>query len=299
MINGSVRFAYRTRVLSQKAKLPFSTWLSLANGKSKPGRRKRSRLGVLVHPDADKVPAAERPDWQAAALDELLHLLASALQDHELIAATTLYDIECLIQKLLRQLGAVLTRTLAQQGAAQAPRPRCPRCGQLMQVRNRRRRQLLGITGAFSLQHTEYRCPTCGEVVVPAGERWQLAREQWTPALQQALARSGAEVASFARATELVGGILQMYGLTADSTVRTTEALGAVAEAQAQQAIAAAAQQPQPAAPRRASRGPLPCCSDSTRPRYTPAGAGGMPRSAWWHLLAASGRPGASTAISA
>lgn len=206
-------------------------------------------MSVPGCPNADKVGAAERPGWQVELIQEVIHHLASALDDPELTAATGLYEIECRVQKLLRRLGAVLTGTLAQRAAAGCPRPCCPLCGQLMQVRNHRGRHLGGTTGEFTLQRTEYCCSRCREVVVPADELWQLGREQLTPALQQVLARAGAEIASFERASELVGLILQMDSLTADSTARTTEALGAVAEGQMQQAIAASGPEPEPSDP--------------------------------------------------
>ncbi len=235
------RIAAWTRTLAPKRKLPCSTWQPLAR-ESTPGRRKRSELSVSGCLETDKVGAAERPGWQVELIEEVIHLLASALDDRELTAATDLYEIECRVQKLFRRLGAVLTAKLAQRAAAGCPRPCCPGCGQLMQVRNQRGRHLVGTTGEFILHRSEYSCRQCGEAVVPADELWQLGREQLTPALQQVLARAGAEIASFERASELVGLILQMDSLTADSTARTTEALGAVAEQQTQQSIAASEQ---------------------------------------------------------
>lgn len=202
----------------------------------------------------DKPVTDQRPRWQIRVIEEVVDLLSGAFELGELTGAGDMEGIEHRVQRLQRRIGEVLTTAVAQQAVADCPRPTCSQCHKPMQRRNCRTRHLCGTTADdLALQRMEYRCPDCGEVSTPADRIWQLGRERLTPALQRVLARAGAEVASFERAAALVGDLLGL-DLSEDSAARTTEALGAVAEEQMQQAIAAAKAEPsqspcQPCAP--------------------------------------------------
>lgn len=184
-----------------------------------------------------RTAAGDRDGWRAAVVEEVARIVMEALGDRDLAAVTDLAGIEQRVQALLRLVGGVLTTEVARQAAAARPRPCCPRCGRPMEVANRRDRHLCGLTGDLALQRTEFVCRTCGEVSVPAEMLWQVGPGHLSPALQRVVARAGAEVASFERGAELVGEILGL-SLTADTAARTTEALGAVAEREMQQAMA-------------------------------------------------------------
>lgn len=197
-------------------------------------------MSVCPQPGGGKSVPTERPLWQVQIIEQVVDVLAHALDRGEATAASDLDGIEQRVQSILRRLGEVLTTRFAQQAVADCPRPCCRSCGRPMQRRNLRARHLRGTTGDhLVLVRQEYRCQHCGQEAVPAEEVWGLGPGEATPALQRVLARAGAEIASFARAADLVGSVLGIQ-LSEASAARTTEALGAVAEAQLQQQIAAA-----------------------------------------------------------
>jgi len=57
-----------------------------------------------------------------------------------------------------------------------------------MEIRHRRDRHVLGLTGDLTLTPTEYACRACGEALIPADEMWALGPGGLSPELSRVLA---------------------------------------------------------------------------------------------------------------
>ena len=136
-------------------------------------------------------------------------------------------------------LGRLIEAAVARRERAQ-PRPeRCPQCGERLGQRARAR-HLQGVVGDYRLERTYYWCGACGHSAVPLDAELGLGPGVLSPGLARVVARAAIE-APFAQAVDTVHEAL---GVAVDVEVarRTTEGLGAVAEAQVQAAIARAQQ---------------------------------------------------------
>lgn len=196
----------------------------------------------VAHPRAAGNNAED--NWRADIAAEIQGIVLKGLETFDASTVTKLHDIERFVQELLRRVGGVLTTQLALEASALCPRPDCPRCHRAMEVRNRRARHCCGLTGDLELARVEYVCRSCGEVVVPADELWELGPGCLTPGLSRVVSAACADIPSCERAASLVGEALHI-AITADTAWRTSEAIGAVAEQEMQQAMSA----PVPSAP--------------------------------------------------
>ena len=220
----------------------------------------------------------DRSELSETILHELSVLLAAEVRAAgPALLAADLDGMEQRVQQLSRRVcGALLERVLAVRAQraqrAQAPtaRPPCPACGGLLRlVKRARGRHLHGLTGDVTLRRPTYACTrtACGQGYAPLDDQLGLGAPTLTPRLARVACRAGITTAfedAAAHLEEALG-----VAVSGETVRRVSEALGAVAEA-AQQAAIAQAQQ-----------GGL--------PRPAQAGAGrrrGRP-TWWWRWMAA------------
>ena len=124
--------------------------------------------------------------------------------------------------------------------AAEAPRGGiCGVCGQKVRlVASARERHLTGILGESVYVRPYLHCDRCGQGYAPADQLLAVGPGAWLPSLLQAAARLGVEV-SFARAASAVADAVHLP-VPEHDVRRTTEGIGAVAEAEQQAAVAKA-----------------------------------------------------------
>jgi Uncharacterised protein family (UPF0236) len=162
------------------------------------------------------------------------------------LLAADLDGMEQRVQQLSRRVcGALLERVLAVRAQAPAARPPCPACGGLLRlVEQARGRHVQGLTGDVTLRRPTYVCtrPECGQGYAPLDAQLGLGAATLTPRLARVACRAGITAAfedAAAHLEEALG-----VDLSGETVRRVSEALGAVAEA-AQQAAIAQAQQGQ------------------------------------------------------
>jgi hypothetical protein len=83
----------------------------------------------------------------------------------------SLSQMEDEILKLRQQLGEDMLRTLVEDQESQrpVPGPSCPKCGQEMQYKGDKNRQVISRLGEVVLERGYYRCSGCEESVFPPG----------------------------------------------------------------------------------------------------------------------------------
>jgi hypothetical protein len=151
-----------------------------------------------------------------------------------------LAPMEQQVQQLGRRLWGQLIALVLAQRARLAPQPvRCPACAGRLRQRERPR-QMQGVVGDYTVVRTYYWCAGCGQSQVPLDADLGLGPGVLSPGLARVVARAALE-APFAQAVETVQEALGV-AVSAEVARRTTEGLGAVAEAQTQAAIERAAQ---------------------------------------------------------
>lgn len=148
------------------------------------------------------------------------------------------------LEQQAQQLGRVILGRLIEVTVERRERSlprvvRCPHCGQRLGQRARPR-HLQGLVGDYRLERTYYWCGGCGHSAVPLDDELGLGPGGLSPGLARVVARAAIE-APFAQAVEVVHEALGV-AVSAEVARRTTEGLGAVAEAQVQAAIARAQQ---------------------------------------------------------
>lgn len=142
------------------------------------------------------------------------------------------------MERQAQQMGRVIVGRLIE--LTRAPRPaRCAQCGGRLWERERPR-QLQGLVGDYRLERTYYWCAECGHSEVPLDAEVGLGSGVLAPGLARVVARAAIE-APFAQAVEVVQEGVGV-AVSVEVARRTTEELGAVAEAQVQDAIARAQQ---------------------------------------------------------
>jgi hypothetical protein len=181
--------------------------------------------------DRTRLSEASIHDMAAAFADELCALTIDPLEDLE--------TIERRLQEMGRRVfGPVASALVRMQGEALARPDACALCGQAVRlVGARRRRQARGLVGDLTLERAAYVCTACGHGMIPLDAALGLGPWGLTPALARVVARAGI-TDSFAAAAE---SLHETLGIEIPvETVRVlTEAVGAVAEAEQQDAIAA------------------------------------------------------------
>jgi hypothetical protein len=144
------------------------------------------------------------------------------------------------VQQLSRRVcGALLERVLAVRAQAPAVRPPCPACGGLLRlVEQARGRHLQGLTGDVTLRRPTYVCTRtdCGQGYAPLDAELGLGAPTLTPRLARVACRAGSTTA-FAEAAAHLAEELGI-AVSGETVRRVSEAVGAVAEAEQQAAIA-------------------------------------------------------------
>lgn len=191
-------------------------------------------VSLASRPGKSPVMEERRLQWRELLMGEVIEALAQSLEDDRPEDGCSLSEIERRAQRVAQRVEARIVQRSAERAAAELPRPVC--CGQPMEVAARRERRQQGLCGDYPLKRTEYRCAHCGRRAVPADEFWGIGPGRQSPELSRVLAKAGAEIASFERASDLVGDVLGQ-AFDASTAARTSEAVGAVAGAEEQQAI--------------------------------------------------------------
>ncbi|GAC1402876.1 MAG: hypothetical protein NVSMB65_19850 [Chloroflexota bacterium] len=190
-----------------------------------------------------------------AVIEELGALFMTALEGAQATWGTAdLGGIEQGVQALSRAVcGRVVEQVWAARVAALPVEALCcGACGRPAQVVDAaRERHLQGLGGDYVVQRPYGYCRPCGQGVAPVDAALGLGPGALSPGLLQAVCRGGVEDA-FGHGAEVVGSTL---GITVgdDTTRRSTEGVGEVAEAELQAAItrAQADQEVWPVAQRR------------------------------------------------
>lgn len=181
----------------------------------------------------------ERGQVFAQALSEAVPTLARADVD----------GIERRLQAVGRQVGGqVIEQVRAARAALPRERPPCPACGgRLRLVERARRRDLQGLVGDDTPRRSTYSCDGCGQGHAPLDAELGLGAGALSPGLARVVCRGGIDD-SFNDATDLLA---ETWGVRVRSDLerRTTEGMGAVAEATRQAAITAWRQGQAPPAP--------------------------------------------------
>ena len=192
----------------------------------------------------------DRGELSAAMIQEVGVLFAQALQEAAPTMATADLDgIERRLQAVGRQVrGQVVEQVLAARAALPQERPPCPACGgRLRLVEQARQRDLQGLVGDYALRRATYSGTRCGQGHAPLDAEVGLGAGSLSPGLARVVCRGGSDD-SFADATDLLAETLGVQ-VRSDLERRTTEGMGAVAEAAQQAAIAALRQGQAPPAP--------------------------------------------------
>jgi hypothetical protein len=189
----------------------------------------------------------DRTALSTAIIAEMEAVVRAGLE--ETVPALLDADLATMEQRV-QQLGRVIFGRLIEVVAVQreqaqdvAPPRVCPDCGGALRRRVRPRR-LQGVVGDYRLQRTYYWCAGCGQGQAPLDERLGLGPGVLSPGLARVVARAAIE-APFAQAVDQVQEALGVR-VSEEVLRRTTESLGAVAEAQTQAAIERAQQGPGP-----------------------------------------------------
>lgn len=184
----------------------------------------------------------DRAELSAAIIDELGQLFAEALKRKAAkLVVSDLDGIEQTLQELARGvLGRVVEETVAAIARAQAEEhPKCPQCGQPMRlVERERRRQLQGLVGDYTLARAYFFCDGCQQGLVPLDEQLGIGKGALSPGLERVCCRLGISD-SFAEAADALHETLRVE-LAGEAVRRVSEGIGAVAEAQSEQAVARA-----------------------------------------------------------
>jgi len=192
----------------------------------------------------------DRGELSAAMIQDLGQVFAQALGEAAPTLATADLDgIERWLQAVGRRvLGQVVEQALAARAALPRERPPCPACGgRLRLVEQARRRDLQGLVGDYTLRRSTYSCYGCGQGHAPLDVEVGLGAGALSPGLARVVCRGGIDD-SFDDATDLLAETLGVQ-VRSDLERRTTEGMGAVAEATQQAAIAALRQGQAPPAP--------------------------------------------------
>ncbi len=180
----------------------------------------------------------DRESLSAAIIQEMGAVFMTTLA--EVLPTLLRSDLACVEQELRQVgravLGPVVERVVAAQ-ARSADGGACPACGGVLRcVERARGRRLQGLVGDYTLPRAYYQCVACGQGHVPLDAHLGLGSGSLSPGLARVVCREGLEGA-FAGAVDRVEEALGVT-LTAAVVRRTTEAMGQVAEAPVQMAMA-------------------------------------------------------------
>ena len=184
----------------------------------------------------------DRAELSDASIAELGQLFVGVLRRNAAkLVANDLDGLEQLLQVLGREVfGPVVEQTIAVMGEAYSgEHPNCPKCHQAMRpVDYARPRSLQGLVGDYKFTRPYFFCDRCHEGVAPLDQHLGIGSGALSPGLERVACWFGIDD-SFEEAAQAVHETLRIE-LPDETERRVTEAIGQVAEAEAQAAIALA-----------------------------------------------------------
>lgn len=184
----------------------------------------------------------DRAELSDAIIAEWGQLFVGVLrQNAAKLVANDLDGLEQLLQVLGRQVfGPVAEQTMAVIGEAYSgEHPNCPKCHQPMRpVDYARPRTVQGLVGDYRFTRAYFFCDRCHEGLAPLDEHLGIGSGALSPGLERVACWFGIKD-SFEEAAQAVHETLRIE-LADETERRETEAIGQVAEAEAQAAIALA-----------------------------------------------------------
>jgi hypothetical protein len=182
----------------------------------------------------------DRVELSAAIIDELGQLFVETLRHNAAKLTESDFDgIEQRLQEMARTVfGPVVEQTVAAIAAAHSDeRPDCFKCQKPMRlVDYQRKRDLQGLVGDYSIRRAYFFCDRCQRGLAPLDERLGLGGGGLSPGLERVACRLGIGD-SFAEAADALLETLRVE-LPDETERRVTEAIGQVAETEAQTAVA-------------------------------------------------------------
>jgi hypothetical protein len=112
-----------------------------------------------------------REERRAALEAKAKELIDELMQWSEETDRPTLTQIEDEILKLRQAMSESMLETVIEDQASQwpVPGPKCPKCGQEMQYKGRKTRQVTSRVGESQLERGHYSCSPCKESLFPPG----------------------------------------------------------------------------------------------------------------------------------
>jgi hypothetical protein len=96
--------------------------------------------------------------------------IAKALTERALPAEASLADIERVALQAGREIEQAIAQALVEESAAELPAwPTCPKCGQKMKSKGKRRRRIATEAGEVEVERTYFHCAACGQGISPPG----------------------------------------------------------------------------------------------------------------------------------
>ena len=218
---------------SVRAAKPASAETATDGQHRQPGRRGRPV-------EAETMAQRRKATIAAACADLAAGLEALPLWE---TAGPTCDALEQCLQELLRPVhGRLEQRLLGERVAAiEAAAPLCPH-GHGRMERQERQRSLEGVLGPVQYCRGYFRCRTCDHAAAVADEVLGMGPGRLTPGLSRIAAMHAVQDA-FGHAARTINATLRTQ-LSEDAVYRTTEALGAVADAESATGTGASAPDP-------------------------------------------------------
>jgi len=184
----------------------------------------------------------DRAALSDAIIAELGQLFVGVLRRNAAkLVANNLDGLEQLLQVLGREVfGPVVEQAIALIGEAYSgEHPTCPKCHQAMRpIGYARPRSLQGLVGDYKFTRPYFFCDRCHEALAPLDQHLGIGSGALSPGLERVACWFGIDD-SFEEAAQAIHETLRIE-LADETERRVTEAIGQVAEAEAQAAIALA-----------------------------------------------------------
>ena len=126
----------------------------------------RSKLGRSSQKECRMTHKTNLKNEMLAAAENIINELLTAAEQKE---AMQLSDIERLVRAAGEEMMTSLTTQLVAAEAQQPVSAICPKCGQKMHNKGKKRRNLATETGEIQVERAYYYCPTCREGHFPPG----------------------------------------------------------------------------------------------------------------------------------
>jgi uncharacterized OB-fold protein len=112
-----------------------------------------------------------RAELREKLLTEAAAKIDEVLEWTEATPKPTLTQIEEIVLKVRREFGQVLAQSVvsAQESEQPVPGPKCPKCGQEMHVKGRKRKGIESRVGLVETKRHYYYCSHCGSGSFPPG----------------------------------------------------------------------------------------------------------------------------------